>query len=595
MIIKHKTVGNQKCWLPKLTQSILEREFDDCIVNKKTKRMNEHYIDTVYSITKNSNLICKFIMDENNNIIKTICVTHDSDYQKLTEKIRRNYMHHEITTKFRNFWKNADYDNPLKEYERTHRTIFVEQKKENKLNHNYNYIIVNERTNTFYLLIKSNFISINLNKEEIPKEVLDFLRNNLNCLSAFKTVEVYNFFRNNNIYDIHCYYDIDALLTLNGFKFKRLKDVFDAAKLENKNYKEQLKTLRKYHEQFLALPKSNEEKLKNFYENEFLPYLSILNKSICNPIMIDDKLFRKTYESCNEYEKSEIDKYFDSDKEYIIHSYSISKTLRTMTKNKNLQGLPIKTKEHIKKIAYSMIPKNNNIFLALDIKSADVLSMAIITKDENLLNMFKKKQDVYTEIAKKLLDKVVIDSKEREFFKSFFLQFCYGQSIYAHINPIKQCFSITNDKIALKTSQTFYNKLRRMFPELYKYKPNVLTLNNDDDSQNKFVEGINGNLMCIDNLHTQSMNNICQCCTSNIIISLTNEILRKSKNLDVKLVFNRHDELIFEVNKKNIERFKIIVAECSKIKLDNCMTGDYISINYSLKIGKNYGEVLSNE
>jgi len=101
-------------------------------------------------------------------------------------------------------------------------------------------------------------------------------------------------------------------------------------------------------------------------------------------------------------------------------------------------------------------------FVYIDISSADVRSVALLSQDKNLINDLNSERDIYTEFAKEIFD--TVEEKERDLAKTFILSMLN----LAGTNTMAKELGVLSEDVE-KYKEVFYKK----YPNLLLLKDNV--------------------------------------------------------------------------------------------------------------------------
>lgn len=130
-------------------------------------------------------------------------------------------------------------------------------------------------------------------------------------------------------------------------------------------------------------------------------------------------------------------------------------TGRFSSENPNLQNLPVKSEDGLS-VRKAFIASEGYRFLSVDYSQIDLRSVAILSKDPNLIEIFKNGTDVHTGVAAKMynLSESEVDKEMRRKAKTINFGILYGMGVSA----LKEGM-----KVDRKEAQDFYDDYRKTF------------------------------------------------------------------------------------------------------------------------------------
>lgn len=239
---------------------------------------------------------------------------------------------------------------------------------------------------------------------------------------------------------------------------------------------------------------------------------------------------------------------------------AVTVTGRLSSMNPNLQNIPIRT-EQGRRIRKAFIPVEGKVLLAADYSQVELRIMAHISKDQGLLKAFANGEDVHAATAARVegvsIDEVTSDMRRRAKTVNFGL--IYGMSAFGLAKQLGVSRSEASGLI------------ERYFKEY----PGVLTYmeNTRKQAEEKgYVETLLGRkIMMVGAQSKQSIekqaamraaiNAPMQGTAADIIKLAMLAVDKNLTNYDYHLVLQVHDELIFEVDKLQVEAFQEAVKE----------------------------------
>lgn len=237
-------------------------------------------------------------------------------------------------------------------------------------------------------------------------------------------------------------------------------------------------------------------------------------------------------------------------------------TGRFSSENPNLQNLPARSGEGVL-VRKAFITEKNKKLLSLDYSQIDLRSAAILSKDENLIDIFKKGIDVHTGVASRVF-KVAeseVDSDMRRKAKAINFGILYGMGV----NALKDSM-----KVDRKEAQEFYDEYKKTFAALSNY----LEIVKDEAKRNGFTETLLGRRRQIPLLKSKlpflraqgeriAINAPIQGTTADILklamIDIDQYIKENNLENKIKILLQIHDELILEIDEDILDKEKNIL------------------------------------
>ena len=266
---------------------------------------------------------------------------------------------------------------------------------------------------------------------------------------------------------------------------------------------------------------------------------------------------------------------------------TVTTTGRLSSNNPNLQNIPIRTKNG-QKIRKAFIPRNIDFeLMAADYSQIELRVIASMSKDNNMIDAFVKNQDIHTITASKIynVNPDEVTREQRGNAKTVNFGIIYGVSAFG----LSQQTNLTRSESKIMIENYFEN-----YPGLKTYMSNQI----DFARAKGYVETIMGRRRYLQNINSQNnmlrsgsernaINAPIQGSAADIIkiamIRIYDEF--KIQSLKSKMLLQVHDELVFDVHKKEKELVKKIVKNTmeSAVKLD-------VPLKIDLDFGKNWLE-----
>lgn len=248
---------------------------------------------------------------------------------------------------------------------------------------------------------------------------------------------------------------------------------------------------------------------------------------------------------------------------HTTYNQTATVTGRLSSSNPNLQNIPIRTEEG-NKLRKAFVPeKKGNFILSSDYSQIELRLLAHISEDENLIDAFNSGIDVHSLTASKVFDVPVEKVTKDMRYKAKAVNFgiIYGQTKYGLAKALK---------ITVQEADNFINKYFETYPKIKTYMTNIV----HQAYMNGYVETICGrkrylsnelsatNRMVKEFAQRAAINHPMQGTAADLIKMAMINVSEKFKenSLKSKMVMQVHDELVFEVEKDELEQVKNIVA-----------------------------------
>jgi DNA polymerase-1 len=242
---------------------------------------------------------------------------------------------------------------------------------------------------------------------------------------------------------------------------------------------------------------------------------------------------------------------------------TVTATGRLSSSGPNLQNIPIRTEEG-RKIRKAFIASDkNNVLLSADYSQIELRILGHLSGDANLLKAFKEGSDIHAYTASLVfgVNEEKVDSEMRSMAKTVNFGILYGMSPYGLSQSLK---------IDVNKAKEFIDAYFERYPEVKFYLEGLI----EEARQNGFVTTLLGRRRYIPEINSTDMrmrqfaertaiNTPIQGSAADIIkvamISI-HERLSKKK-LAAKMIMQVHDELVFDVPKKELKEVYSIVKD----------------------------------
>ncbi len=274
-----------------------------------------------------------------------------------------------------------------------------------------------------------------------------------------------------------------------------------------------------------------------------------------------------------------------------IHSsfnQALAATGRLSSNNPNLQNIPIKTPEG-REVRKAFIPRDkDHILLAADYSQIELRLIADLSKDEAMMEAFQKGQDIHRATAAKVYDVPYddVNADQRRNAKTVNFSIIYGAGA---TNLSKQL------DIKRAEAKTLIEDYFKGFYGLRQYMQDTV----DFARENGFVTTMLGrrrkirdidsrNGLLRSNAERIAINTPIQGTAADMIkiamINIHKEM--KKGNFKSKMILQVHDELVFDVHKKELKTLKPIIEEHMK----NAIPSLKVPILVGMDTGENWLE-----
>ncbi len=273
-------------------------------------------------------------------------------------------------------------------------------------------------------------------------------------------------------------------------------------------------------------------------------------------------------------------------KVHTIYQQALTATGRLSSIEPNLQNIPIRTVEG-RKIRKMFIPsKADNYFISADYSQIELRVLAHISKDEKLIETFKKGVDIHTETARQIFHKQEITSNERRAAKAVNFGIIYGISDWGLSEDLG---------ISVQEAEKYINSYLKIYPDVSKYMSYIVKYGQD----NGYVETIFNRRRYLPELQSPvymvrkfgerlALNAPIQGSAADILKKAMIDIDKyiTDNNLKSKILLQVHDELIFEVPSDELELMNNMIPKLmtNAVKL-------LVDLPVSLASGKSWYEV----
>jgi DNA polymerase-1 len=277
-------------------------------------------------------------------------------------------------------------------------------------------------------------------------------------------------------------------------------------------------------------------------------------------------------------------------------------TGRMSSESPNLQNIPNHT-EMGKEIRKAFISKEGSSLLSLDYSQIELRIAAIISKDENLIEIFKEGKDIHSSVASSVfgvsMDKV--DKEMRRRAKAINFGVMYGMGV----NALRAQLALDSDGMPIEfkreDAQKFYNDYFEKFSGLAKYLEETKKSAGEKGytetlfGRRRYFEGIKSKLPFIRAAaERMAINAPIQGTEADIIklamVKVDEFLNKKDFSKKAKLILQVHDELVYEVEDSLVNDIWKNIKEIMESCLPSSMS-EGVPIVVDASLGKSWGEM----
>ena len=248
------------------------------------------------------------------------------------------------------------------------------------------------------------------------------------------------------------------------------------------------------------------------------------------------------------------------EKDRRIHSTFVqtgSSTGRFSSESPNLQNLPVKSEDGLS-VRKAFLADVGFKFISIDYSQIDLRSVAILSKDPNLLDIFKSGIDVHTGVAARVfkVKESEVSSEMRRHAKTINFGILYGMGV----SSLKESM-----KVDRKEAQEFYDEYRKTFKTMIEYLEKVKI----EAIKNGYTETLLKRRRQVPLLKSKlpflkaqgeriAINAPVQGTTADILklamIDIDKYIKKNKLEKDIKILLQIHDELVLEIKDGLVEK-----------------------------------------
>jgi DNA polymerase-1 len=266
---------------------------------------------------------------------------------------------------------------------------------------------------------------------------------------------------------------------------------------------------------------------------------------------------------------------------------TVTATGRLSSSNPNLQNIPIRTEEG-QRIRQAFVPEKGHVFVSGDYSQIDLRVLAHYSQDKALLEAYRSGQDIHNQTAAEIffVSPMLITSQMRRVAKTINFGIVYGMSSFGLAGQLN---------LSRKEAQTFIDRYFKHYAGVQQFMEDIVIQARKD----RYVTTLLNRIRLLPDINSSNrtrrefaertaINTPIQGTAADIIklamIKVDHE-LHKTK-LETKMLLQIHDELVFEVPEKEVDKTEKLVKNCmeSVMKLD-------VPLVVNITIGKNLSKV----
>ncbi len=267
-------------------------------------------------------------------------------------------------------------------------------------------------------------------------------------------------------------------------------------------------------------------------------------------------------------------------------------TGRMASQDPNLQNIPIKT-DLGRAIRGAFIAEKGFKLVACDYSQIELRLAALLSGDEKMIRTFREGKDIHNAVASEVFDVSFseVDSEMRRRAKIINFGILYGMGV----NSLRKALGEDTKRVE---AQEFYNNYFERFPGLAEYIDGVkadtkqLGYTETFFGRRRYFEGINSKVPFVRAMaERMAINAPIQGTSADMIkIAMTriDEFTeRQGLSVDVKMLLQVHDELIFEIREDLVEK---IAPEIEKImeEMISLEEAEGIKFEVDVKVGDSW-------
>lgn len=260
------------------------------------------------------------------------------------------------------------------------------------------------------------------------------------------------------------------------------------------------------------------------------------------------------------------------------YNQAVAATGRLSSTDPNLQNIPIKTEEG-SRIRQAFIPTDDeHLILAADYSQVELRVLAHFAEEATLIESFRNNEDIHRRTASEVygVDLEDVDPDQRRVAKTANFAVIYGVTAYGLSQ--QSDMTVAEAKEFIDIYFTRYPQLRKFIDStieqarkdgyvttLFGRRRYLPEINSQNNSRRQFAE-------------RTAVNTIIQGTAAEMIKIAMIEIDKEIREFKSKMIMQVHDELVFDVEKSELDKIQRIVRE----KMEGCVN---LSVPITVEIG----------
>ncbi|MEZ5496324.1 MAG: DNA polymerase I [Gammaproteobacteria bacterium] len=319
-------------------------------------------------------------------------------------------------------------------------------------------------------------------------------------------------------------------------------------------------------------PSTSEDVLQELAEEHELPRIIIENRSLSKlKSTYTDKLPQEINPKTGRIHTS--------------YHQAVTTTGRLSSSNPNLQNIPIRTEEG-RKIRQAFVAPEGFKIMAADYSQIELRIMAHLSKDEKLLDSFSRDQDVHSRTASQVFDVAIeeVNKEQRRAAKAINFGLMYGMSAFGLAKQLG---------VERGEAQDYMSRYFDQYPKVAEFMKKI----REQAKENAYVDTLFGRRLYFPEIKNRNgriragaeraaINAPMQGTAADIIKQAMLKVYAEIKNnVDIRMIMQVHDELVFEVRKKKQDELAMLVKKLmeSAVQLS-------IPLKVDIGVGDNWDE-----
>ena len=253
----------------------------------------------------------------------------------------------------------------------------------------------------------------------------------------------------------------------------------------------------------------------------------------------------------------------DTNRIHTTFNQSVAATGRLSSVNPNLQNIPIRTKRGMK-VREAFIPRDENYTLmAADYSQIELRIMASLSKDQGMLTAFNNGVDIHSATAAKVYKIPVeeVDRTMRSHAKSVNFGIIYGISAFG----LSQNIGVSRTE-----AREIIDNYFKEFPKVKEYMDGLIA----QAREKEYVETVMGRRRYLTEINSKNavmragaernaINAPIQGSAADFVKKAMIDVQAEmdKRGMQSKMLLQVHDELVFDMHKRESEELKILVKE----------------------------------